>query len=307
MQQLNRRISKAAAVQSTEKKYSQLSEKLRDITAFVAGAGGAGSLMVYRLAQLGFGTIKVCDCNTVDINDLNCRFMADETHIGTNKATSVQTTVTKMRPDVNIIPFTQRLSRANVDDIAGDAHIMFDTIDSRPADRFFLSECSAAKGIPHAIVSSSGFSAYAAVFQPPQTACYHCIFDKNKHRVILSGLMENAEQNVQAPRESLVFLVSQGAEIAVTAAVNLLLEPQNNLDCRFFYFNQVSQSENFMHSTSYQWMTLLFSDHFKQLCLEQGFDWELGQGRKHLEEFSISPDPGCPICSSEILEKGELL
>ena len=177
----------------TGKLWEASREKLKNTTVFVAGAGSGGSTLVLQLALLGFGTIKVCDSGKIELSDLNYRFLPGDEHLGMNKALSVESTVSKVCPGVNVSSCTQKLDRSNVFDLVGDAGVIFDTFDNMGGDRFILSECAAAKGIPHAIISTSGMDAYAAVFHPPKTACYHCIFDKKKLEIIVSGLREKVK------------------------------------------------------------------------------------------------------------------
>jgi len=46
-------------------------------------------------------------------------------------------------------------------------------------------------------------------------------------------------------------------------------------------------------------MTYPFSHHFRKISLEQGFDWEKGWRGNFIEELSISPNPGCLLCSEK--------
>ncbi|MFC2145872.1 phosphopantetheine-binding protein [Acidobacteriota bacterium] len=48
-------------------------------------------------------------------------------------------------------------------------------------------------------------------------------------------------------------------------------------------------------------MTHLFTDHFRGICKDQGFDWETGWRGNLIEVLDITPDPGCPVCG----EKGK--
>jgi len=279
-------------------------EKLKNTPVFVAGAGSGGSTLVLQLALLGFGAIKVCDSGKIDLSDLNNRFLPGDEHLGMNKALSTESTVNKVCPGVKVGACTQKLDRSNVFDLVGDAGFLFDTFDN-PGDRFILSECAVAKGIPHAIISTSGMDAYAAVFHPPKTACYHCIFDKKKLEIIISGLGEK----VKNYRENKLPLVSGslsiGTSIAVNAALKILLDFNNPGYNRFYYFSQDRTGGNVDHTAGYKALTHLFTDHFRQLCREQGFDWNMNRGRKYLEELTIAADPDCPLCGEKAVKKGD--
>lgn len=273
-------------------------EKLKNTTAFVAGAGGGGSLIALQLAQLGFGTIKICDCGEIELSDLNHRFLPGEEHLGMNKALSAESIVNKLYPGANVSTFTQKLDRSNVFDLVGDAGIIFDTFDN-PADRFILSECAVAGGIPHVITSTAGMNAYTAVFHPPKTACYHCIFDKKKLEIIISGMQENIKNYRKNKLPSVSTSLSISADAAINAALEILLDLENPGYNTFFYFNQERKSETFGHTVGDKAMTHLFSGHFRQLCKEQGFDWNMGRNGNYLEELTITADPDCLLCGDK--------
>ena len=279
-------------------------EKLESTTAFVAGAGGGGSIIISQLALLGLGTIKVCDSGEIDLTDLNGQYLPGEEYLGMNKALSAEIMVNKIYPDVKVNPCTQKLDRSNVFGLVGDAGIIFDTFGS-PADRFILSECAVAKGIPHVIISTSGMSAYTSVFHTPKTACYHCIFDKKKLEIITSGMQENVKnyRRNKLPLLSTSHFIS--ASIAINAALEILLDFNNPGYNKFFYFTQEGQSGDFVHTIGYKAMTHLFSDHFRQLCREQGFDWNMGWRGKYLEELIVTADPDCLLCGDRAARKGD--
>jgi molybdopterin/thiamine biosynthesis adenylyltransferase len=279
-------------------------KKLKNTTAFVAGAGARGSIPISQLALFGFENIKICDCGEIDLTDLHGQFFPDHEHLGMNKALSAEIIVNKIHPGVKVSSCTQKLDRNNVFDLVGDAGIIFDTL-VNPADRFILSECAVAKGIPHVIISTSGMAAYAAVFHTPKTACYHCIFDKKKLEIIISGMKENVTNYRKQKSPALSASLSIGSVIAVNAAMKILLDFNNPGYNKFFYYNQEGKPGNFVHGTGYKAMTHLFTGHFRQLCREQGFDWDVGWRGKYLEELTITADPACLLCGKRAVSKGD--
>ncbi|HLP47624.1 MAG TPA: HesA/MoeB/ThiF family protein, partial [Candidatus Kapabacteria bacterium] len=164
-------------------------EKLKSSTVFVAGAGGGASPTIVQLALAGVGTIKVCDFDEVELSNLNRQFLHDEERLGMNKALSAQMTVKKINPNVNVVPYTGKLTRENIEEWVGDADIIFDMFDG-PADKFILSEFAVVKKIPHIIISMTDINAYTAVCHTPHTPCYHCLFDKKKLETIVSGMKD---------------------------------------------------------------------------------------------------------------------
>ncbi|MGD2085272.1 MAG: amino acid adenylation domain-containing protein [Candidatus Aminicenantes bacterium] len=273
-------------------------EKLKSTTVFVAGAGGGASPTIMQLALVGFGTIKVCDFDVVELSNLNRQFLHDQERLGMNKALSAQLTVNKANPHVKLIPYTQQLTRENVFDMVADADIIFDMFDG-PADKFVLSECAVVKGIPHIIISMTDINAYTTICHVPQTPCYHCLFDRKKLETIVAGMQNYVENYRKNPLPVVASSLFISTGTAVNEALKLLLgfkEPAYN---KFFYFNQRGNEENLVYTPGYRAMTHLFSDHFLRICREQGFDWDVGWRGKFLEELEIESDPHCPLCSVE--------
>ncbi len=277
-------------------------EKLKAATVFVAGAGGGASPTIMQLALMGIETIKVCDFDEVELSNLNRQFLHNEKRLGMNKALSAQIAVSEANPNVNVIPYTQKLTRENVADMVGDADIIFDMFDG-PADKFILSEYAVARGIPHVIISMTDINAYTAVLHTPRTPCYHCIFDKKKLDTIVAGMQNHVENYRKNPLPVVATSLFISTGTAVNEALKILLGFKNPAYNKFFYFNQRGEEENLVYTPGYKAMTYLFSDHFLKLCKEQGFDWEIGWRGKYMEELEITPDPGCPVCGTKREEK----
>ncbi len=277
-------------------------EKLKATTVFVAGAGGGASPTITQLALMGLGTIRICDFDEVELSNLNRQFLHNEERLGMKKALSAQIDVRKTNPHVNVIPITQKLTRENVGELVGDSEIIFDMFDG-PADKFILSEYAVARGIPHVIISMTDINAYTAVLHTPRTPCYHCIFDKKKLDTIVVGMQSHIENYSKNPLPVVATSLFISTGIAVNEALKILLGFKNPAYNKFFYFNQRGEEENLVYTPGYKAMTYLFSDHFLQLCKEQGFDWDIGWRGRYLEELTITPDPGCPVCGTRREEK----
>jgi hypothetical protein len=84
-------------------------ERLKSSTVFVAGAGGSGSPLIQQLALCGFGTIIICDYDSVELSNLNRQSLHDESRIGMNKALSAQLSVERINPHVNVIPIQEKI------------------------------------------------------------------------------------------------------------------------------------------------------------------------------------------------------
>lgn len=269
--------------------------KLKNTTVFIAGAGGSGSPLIYQLAMLGFGHLIICDFDDVELSNLNRQFLHDESRIGMKKAESAKLTVERVNPHIKVTVRTEKIVRENVDELVGDAEIIFDNVDD-VVTKFILSECAVRKNIPQILSSMIDINSYAVIFYPPHTPCLHCLYDRKKMEEILE-LKSLSNYNKQPiPVSSPALFVSTG--FACNEALKILLGIGEPAYGKYFLFNQKG-SEDIAYTDGHLMITYPFSKHFRKTSEEQGFDWTEGWRGKFVEELDITPDPDCPVCGGK--------
>lgn len=273
-------------------------QNLKDTTVFVAGAGGSGSPIITQLALLGVGCIRICDFDEVDLSNLNRQFLhcvSDETRIGVNKAVSAMQTVNNINPNVKVEIFTDRITEDNIDEMVGDAMILFDSVDKIDV-KFILSKCAMRKKIPHLFYGMMDINAFACIFYPPKTPCFHCLFDFEKVQEIQSieeELKTNAETATDTPVCCPPVLTSAG--FIMTEAIKILLDLGEPAYNQFFLFlhKGIESGKN----SGYLGMRYWMSEYFYDLALEQGFDLDDCWRNEYVEALKLSPDLNCKHCS----------
>jgi amino acid adenylation domain-containing protein/non-ribosomal peptide synthase protein (TIGR01720 family) len=270
-------------------------EILKSTTVFVAGAGGGASPTITQLALAGVGTIIICDFDEVELSNLNRQFLHDDTRLGMSKAVSAKMSINRINPHVNAIARTEKITAENVEQLVGNAAIIFDMLDDLES-KFILSGYAVKKRIPHIISAMTDISSYTAIFHTPFTPCFHCLFDKAKYEEVTSikGMVDNYEKK---PLQVVASSLFTSTGFAVTEAFKILLGFENPAYNKYFLFNQRA-STDIVNTDAYRAMTYTYTDHFRSLCQEQGFDWNKGWRGNYLEELSIEPDPHCPVCGS---------
>lgn len=270
-------------------------EKLKEVTVFAAGAGGSGSPTIMQLALLGVGNLIICDFDKVELSNLNRQALHDESRLGMNKAESAAMTVRRMNPNVNVTARVEKLTRENIAELAGDASIIFDNLDDLEA-KFVVSEYAVARGIPHVISSMIERSSYSAVLHSPYTPCFHCLYDSSRLETVRQLRREKSGwDKVPNPVASPALFLSTG--FACNEALKIILGLENVAYNKYFFFNQQA-SERLPATNGFKIVTYPFSEHFKELCRKQGFDWEKGFSGRFVEEISIEKNPSCPMCGS---------
>ncbi len=270
-------------------------ERLKAATVFVAGAGGSGSPLIQQLALCGFGTIIICDYDSIELSNLNRQSLHDESRIGMNKALSAKMTVERLNPNINVIPRQEKITRENVFELVGDAEIIFDNVDSLEA-KTYLSECAVAKGIPHIISSMIHINAYACIFHTPHTPCFHCLYDRGKIEDIVKAKTLTRHYEV-IPNSVASPALHLSTGFVVNEAVKILLGMGKPAYNKYIHFNQYG-SPGVIHTNGYKQITYPFNDHFRKISREQGFDWDTCWHGQYVEEIQLTPNPKCPVCSN---------
>ena len=268
-------------------------ETLKSTTVFVAGAGGIGSHIIQQMALVGIGTIIVCDYDRVELSNLNRQLLHDESRIGMNKALSARMTVERINPYVNVIPYRQKITRENVDEMVGNAGIIFDCVDDLEA-KFILSQCAVSKQIPHMLSAMLDIDAYAAILYPPLTPCFFCLHDRSKAEEIRQlKQVKKDYRKIPFPVVNPALSVSTG--FISNEALKILVGHGAPAYNKFFLFNQKG-SKGIVDTTGYKQMTYSFNGHFRKISRDQGFDWDECWRGNFIEELRISADPNCPMC-----------
>jgi adenylyltransferase/sulfurtransferase len=150
-------------------------ERLKAARVFVAGAGGLGSPTSMYLAVAGVGQIRLCDCDSPELSNLNRQILHNDARIGVNKAESGKTTLSELNPSIDVQAVSSRIEEDNVDELVGDSHLIVDCMDNFPT-RYALNECAIRKGIPFVHASVWGLEGKLSFIHSPETPCLRCIF-----------------------------------------------------------------------------------------------------------------------------------
>lgn len=149
--------------------------RLKAAQITLLGAGGLGSAAAYYLAAAGIGKIKLIDHDTVELSNLQRQILHNQARLGQNKVTSAQQTLSALNPDIEIIAAQQRLTADNATTLIAGSDLVVDGCDNLES-RWHLSAACAKLNIPHLFASVEAFSGQLALFHPPKTPCYRCLF-----------------------------------------------------------------------------------------------------------------------------------
>ena len=150
-------------------------EKLKNAKVFIAGAGGLGSSIATYLAVAGIGRIRLVDCDTVELSNLNRQTLHWNKDIGKRKTASAKEKLEEINPDVGIETTSEKINENNVFELIGDSDLIIDAMDNFYT-RYLLNKAAIVKNIPFFHGAINGLYGQATTIIPRKTACLRCIF-----------------------------------------------------------------------------------------------------------------------------------
>ncbi|OPY53702.1 MAG: putative adenylyltransferase [Methanosaeta sp. PtaU1.Bin112] len=152
-------------------------ERLKRTSVFIAGAGGLGSVIALYMAAAGFGKIRICDCDTVDLSNLNRQILHTSADVGRAKAVSAYETLTGINPEIEVVALTERITQENIDELLQGCHLIMDGMDNFSV-RYLLNRAALERKIPLFHGAISGYQGQATTIIAGRTACLSCIFPR---------------------------------------------------------------------------------------------------------------------------------
>jgi molybdopterin/thiamine biosynthesis adenylyltransferase/rhodanese-related sulfurtransferase len=162
-------------------------ERMLEAKVLVVGAGGLGSPAALYLAAAGIGRLGIVDDDLVDASNLQRQVLHSTAALGEPKVESAVRRVRELNPDVEVVPYRERLSADNVDAILDEGwEVIVDGADNFPT-RYLLNDASVWHGVPVVHGSIFRFEGQATVFAPKTLQhsvtksagagpCYRCLF-----------------------------------------------------------------------------------------------------------------------------------
>jgi sulfur-carrier protein adenylyltransferase/sulfurtransferase len=151
-------------------------KRLLDAQVLVVGAGGLGSPAALYLAAAGVGRLGIVDDDVVDESNLQRQVLHSTAGVDEPKVDSAVRRLGELNPDVEVVPFRERLTSETVDRILDEGwDVIVDGADNFPT-RYLLNDASVWKGVPVVHGSIYRFEGQATVFAPGSGPCYRCLF-----------------------------------------------------------------------------------------------------------------------------------
>lgn len=142
----------------------------------VIGAGGIGSPAILYLAAAGVGTIRVIDHDDVALSNLQRQVLFGTDDIGVPKAEAALAAVSRINPDVKLIPINARIDADNAALMLRDADVVLDGCDNFET-RLAVADASQRLHIPLVSAAVGPFEGQIATYRgwEADKPCYRCL------------------------------------------------------------------------------------------------------------------------------------
>lgn len=201
--------------------------KLKAAKVLLVGMGGLGSPSALYLAAAGIGALGIVDFDAVDASNLHRQVIHFTTDEGRPKIESAAEKITAINPNVQVVPFAERLTSKNALEIVSQFDIVLDGADNFPT-RYLVNDACVLTGKPNCYGSIFRFDGQASVFGAPGGPCYRCLYPEPPP----PGLVPScAEGGVLGVLPGIVGLVQ------ATEAIKLILGKGESLVGRLLLFD----------------------------------------------------------------------
>jgi sulfur-carrier protein adenylyltransferase/sulfurtransferase len=150
-------------------------KKLKSARVLAIGTGGLGSPLALYLAAAGVGTIGLVDFDVVDASNLQRQILFGTGDVGRPKIEAAVRRLQDMNPNVQVVPFEERLTSENALPIFRDFDVIADGTDNFPT-RYLVNDACVLTGKPNVYASIYRFEGQASVFWAEKGPCYRCLY-----------------------------------------------------------------------------------------------------------------------------------
>lgn len=152
-------------------------KKLKAARVLAIGTGGLGSPLALYLAAAGIGTLGLVDFDVVDDSNLQRQVLFGTGDVGRPKLAAAAERLKDLNPNVDVVPFEERLTSENALSIFRSFDIVADGTDNFPT-RYLVNDACVLTGKPNVYASIFRFEGQASVFWAARGPCYRCLYSE---------------------------------------------------------------------------------------------------------------------------------
>lgn len=194
-------------------------QKLLDSRALIVGMGGLGSPASMYLASAGVGCLVLSDFDRVDESNLQRQIVHTTEFVGQEKALSAMATLSKLNPEIEIIPIDWALDREELSEQVKLADVVLDCTDNFET-RFEINELCVQTRTPLVSGAAIRTDGQVSTYLPNQadSPCYRCLYGE------VSGSGEScAAEGILAPVVGVIGTIQALEAIKIIANIGRTL------------------------------------------------------------------------------------
>lgn len=193
-------------------------KKLKGATALVSRCGGLGGPLCYHLASAGIGRLILAHAGNVKLGDLNRQILMTHDRLGTPRVDCAKRRLLELNPRLQIDAVPENVSAENVDQLVGQADIVFDCAPLF-SERFALNRSCVEHGTPMVEAAMFEMEGQITTILPGQTPCLACLYPETppqwKREFPVFGAVSAIAASIAAV-EGLKVIAGFGATLAGT-------------------------------------------------------------------------------------------
>jgi len=151
-------------------------ERLKSSSVLLIGMGGIGSPAALYLAAAGVGRIGMCDCDAVDLSNLQRQVLFRTNDVDKVKVEAAKQAISALNPHCKVETYHMLLNNAKTArDIVRGYDVVIDGSDNF-CTRFLVADCCWLEGVALVSASAVGFQGQLLVVIPgAENPCYRCL------------------------------------------------------------------------------------------------------------------------------------
>jgi molybdopterin/thiamine biosynthesis adenylyltransferase len=181
----------------------------------IAGIGGLGCASATYLTAAGVGRITLIDFDAVELSNLNRQVLYWEEDIGEKKVLIAERKLSKLNPNVEIIPIFVKITEENVFSVIKGVQVVLDGLDNF-ATRLLVNSACIKHRIPYIHGGVSRFRGLITTIIPGETPCLACLFPEGSpggEGLGVLGIVPGLIANLQA-LEAIKIMIGHGPSLA---------------------------------------------------------------------------------------------
>lgn len=147
--------------------------RLIEAKVCVVGLGGLGSPVVFQLAAMGIGHLRLVDCDVVELSNLHRQYLYDVNNLGYPKVEVAAKKLHELNPEIKIEPLTVAVNSGTAEDVIKGMDVVVDGLD-RITPRYAINRACMKASVPY--VFGAAIMTYGTVktIIPHESACLEC-------------------------------------------------------------------------------------------------------------------------------------